>query len=146
LVLSGELAAVDRAADLAREAGAKAVVPLRISIASHSPLMQGAALKLAELLAVIPLREPQVPIAANITGQLLTTAEDVRRELAGQLTGPVEWTHSVAQMIESGVNTFVEIGPGQVLSRLIKRISRDVQATSLDDAKILALSARPAEG
>ena len=87
-----------------------------------------------------------MPIAANITGQLLTTAEDVRRELAGQLTGPVEWKRSVAQMIESGVNTFVEIGPGQVLSRLIKRISRDVQATSLDDAKILALSARPTEG
>jgi [acyl-carrier-protein] S-malonyltransferase len=139
LVLSGELPALDRAASLAREAGARAVVPLRISIASHSPLMQSAALKLAELIAAIPLKEPQVPIAANITGQLLTTAEDVRRELADQLTGPVEWTRSVRQMIENGVNTFVEIGPGQVLSRLIKRISRDVHATSLDDGTIAGL-------
>jgi len=139
LVLSGELAALDRATQLAREAGARAVVPLRITIASHSPLMQNAALKLAEILASIPLREPQVPIAANITGQLLTTAEEVRRELAEQLTGPVEWTRSVAQMVENGVNTFIEIGPGQVLSRLIKRISRDVQATSLDDGAIAAL-------
>jgi [acyl-carrier-protein] S-malonyltransferase len=139
LVLSGELPALDRAADLARGAGARAVVPLRISIASHSPLMQSAALKLAELIAALPLKEPQVPIAANITGQLLTTADDVRRELAEQLTGPVEWTRSVRQMIETGVNTFVEIGPGQVLSRLIKRISRDVHATSLDDGAIAGL-------
>lgn len=139
LVLSGELPALDRAAELARAAGARAVVPLRISIAAHSPLMQTAALKLAEVLAAIPLREPQVPIVANITGQLLTTAEDVRRELAVQLVGPVEWTRSVAQMIETGVNTFVEIGPGRVLSRLIQRISRDVEATSLDDGAIAAL-------
>jgi [acyl-carrier-protein] S-malonyltransferase len=139
LVLSGELAALDRAVELARDAGARAVVPLRISIASHSPLMQNAALKLAEVLAAIPLREPQVPIVANITGQLLTTAEEVRRELAGQLVGPVEWTRSVGHMIETGVSSFVEIGPGQVLSRLIKRISRDVHATSLDGASIAAL-------
>jgi [acyl-carrier-protein] S-malonyltransferase len=79
------------------------------------------------------------PAFAAAVGLLLTTAEDVRRELAGQLTGPVEWTRSVRQMIETGVNTFVEIGPGQVLSRLIKRISRDVHATSLDDGAIAGL-------
>ncbi len=139
LVLSGELDALDRAAHLARAAGARAVVPLRISLASHSPLMQNAALKLAAVLAAMPMRDAQVPIAANITGQLITTAEDVRRELSGQLVGPVEWTRSVAQMIESGVSAFVEIGPGQVLSRLIRRISRDVHTTSLDDSAIAAM-------
>src|SRR5207248_7934502 len=72
LVLSGELAALDRAVELARAAGARTVVPLRINIASHSPLMQGAALRLAEALAAIQLHDPQVPVAANITGQLLT--------------------------------------------------------------------------
>jgi [acyl-carrier-protein] S-malonyltransferase len=78
-------------------------------------------------------------VVANITGQILTTAEDIRRELYEHLLRPVEWTRSVGEMIEGGVDTFLEIGPGQVLSRLIKRISRDVRALSLGDAEISQL-------
>lgn len=139
MVISGELLALDRAVDLAREAGAKSVVPLRISIASHSPLMQQAALQLAELIASLQLRDPVTPMVANIQGKILITAEDIRQHMAAQLCLPVEWTHSVRGMIESGVETFVEIGPGKVLSRLIRRISRDVRAMALGDDEVARL-------
>lgn len=138
-VLSGARAALDRAVEMAKERGAQSVVPLRISIASHSPLMQRAALQLAELLAHIRLRDPSMPVVANIQGQILTTAEEIRRELAEQICRPVEWTRSIRQMVENGADTFVEIGPGQVLSRLIKRINRDVQAHSLNEKQIAKL-------
>jgi [acyl-carrier-protein] S-malonyltransferase len=139
VVISGELPALDHAVELARERGARAVVPLRISIASHSPLMQQAALQLAEIIAALNLRDPATPIVANIQGQILTTAEDIRQHLADQLCKPVEWTRSVREMMESGVDTFYEIGPGQVLSRLIQRISRDVRALTMGDSDIAKL-------
>ncbi len=141
LVISGDLAALDRAIVLVKERGARTVVPLRISIASHSPLMQQAAAKLAELIDRSPIREPQVPVVANIAGQVLTSAEQIRDELAAQMVAPVEWVGSVRQMVASGVDTFVEIGPGQVLSRLIKRISHDVRAVSLSDIGAATLGA-----
>ena len=139
MVISGELPALDRAVELARERGARAVVPLRISIASHSPLMQQAALQLAGVIAALELRDPVTPMVANIQGRILTTAEDIRQHMVTQLTLPVEWTHSVREMIESGVDTFVEIGPGQVLSRLIRKISRDVRAMALGDTDLSKL-------
>jgi [acyl-carrier-protein] S-malonyltransferase len=139
MVISGELPALDRAVELARERGARAVVPLRITIASHSPLMQQAALQLANVLASIELRDPVTPMMASIQGRILTTAEDIRQHMVTQLELPVEWTHSVREMIESGVDTFVEIGPGQVLSRLIRKISRDVRAMALGDTELSKL-------
>ena len=139
MVISGELPALDRAVELARERGARAVVPLRISIASHSPLMQQAALQLAGVIAALELRDPVTPMVANIQGRILTTAEDIRQHMVTQLELPVEWTHSVREMIESGVDTFVEIGPGQVLSRLIRKISRDVRAMALGDTELSKL-------
>jgi [acyl-carrier-protein] S-malonyltransferase len=137
-VISGELPALERAVELARAQGARAVV-LPISIASHSPLMQRAAVVFAEVLGTIQMRDPEIPVVANITGQILTTAEDIRRELHDHLLRPVEWTRSVGEMMEQGVDTFLEIGPGQVLSRLIRRINRDVRALSLGDAEISSL-------
>jgi [acyl-carrier-protein] S-malonyltransferase len=134
MVISGELPALDRAVELARERGARAVVPLRISIASHSPLMQQAALQLASVIAALELRDPVTPMVANIQGRILTTAEDIRLHMVEQLMLPVEWTHSVRGMIERGVDTYVEIGPGQVLSRLIRKISRDVRAMAMGDS------------
>jgi [acyl-carrier-protein] S-malonyltransferase len=137
-VISGELPAIERAVELARARGGKAFI-LPISIASHSPLMQKAAVLFAELLANIQMRDPEIPIVANITGQILTSAEEIRRELHDHLLRPVEWSRSVGEMIENGVDTFLEIGPGQVLSRLIQRISHDVSARSLGDADIAKL-------
>jgi [acyl-carrier-protein] S-malonyltransferase len=144
-VISGERAALDRAIELIRAAGARTVVPLRISIASHSPLMQQAAARLAEIIDRSPLHDPQVPIVTNIAGQVRTSADHIRSELASQMVAPVEWVGSVREMVAHGVDTFVEIGPGQVLSRLIKRISGDVKAVSLNDA-VVALLGTPDRG
>jgi len=141
-VISGELLALDRAVELLKESGARRVFPLRISIASHSPLMQQAALRLAEIIDRSPLRDPQVPVVTNLAGQVRTNAEHIRGELASQMVAPVEWVGSVRQMVESGVDTFVEIGPGEVLSRLIRRISSDVKAISLNDAVVALLGPR----
>jgi [acyl-carrier-protein] S-malonyltransferase len=142
-VISGERAALDRAIELIHEGSVRAtVVPLRISIASHSPLMQHAALRLAEIIDRSPLRDPQVPVVTNIAGQVRTSAEHIRGELAAQMVAPVEWVGSVREMVANGVDTFVEIGPGQVLSRLIRRISGDVKAISLNDAVVALLGPR----
>ncbi len=138
-VISGAREALDVAIELAKVHGARTVVPLRISIASHSPLMQQAAAKLAELIDRSPLRDPQVPVVANIAGQVLTSAEHIREELATQMLAPVEWVGAVREMVSNGVDTFVEVGPGQVLSRLIKRISSDVKAVSLNDTLLAKL-------
>jgi [acyl-carrier-protein] S-malonyltransferase len=141
-VLSGEVGALQRAMALAREQGAQRVVRLAISIASHSPLMQRAATQFAVLVRSLPLREPRMPIVANITGQLLETADQVRAELIDHLLRPVEWSRSVLEMISQGTTTFVEIGPGQVLSGLIRRINHEVRVLTFNDREIARLSAQ----
>jgi [acyl-carrier-protein] S-malonyltransferase len=142
-VISGDLAALNRAIELITGAGgARRVFPLRISIASHSPLMQQAALRLAEIIDRSPLRDPQVPVVTNLAGQVRTSAENIRAELSSQMVAPVEWVGSVREMVANGVDTFVEIGPGEVLSRLIRRISSDVKAISLNDAVVALLGPR----
>ncbi len=128
VVISGEEGALERAIELVKQRGARRVVRLNITIASHSPLMQRASVQLAELLGNFQIKDPEVPIVANVAGRLLTTADEVRRELAEQTHRPVEWVNAVRQMIEGGASTFVEIGPGRALSGLIKRIAKDVEA------------------
>ena len=145
LVLSGEPAALERAAELARARGATRVVRLPISIASHSPLMARAAAQFAELVARLPLRQPRVPVVANITGQILTSADEVRRELADHILKPVQWTSSVIEMVRRGSAEFLEIGPGQVLSGLIRRISAEVQVITLNDREIARALAQPSD-
>jgi [acyl-carrier-protein] S-malonyltransferase len=135
-VLSGEIAALDRAAELARLAGAARVVRLPITIASHSPLMARAAAQFGEIIAHLPLRQPRIPIVANITGQILTSAEDIRKELADHILKPVQWTASVVEMVARGRLEFLEIGPGQVLSGLIRRISHDADVVTLNDREV----------
>lgn len=129
-VISGELPALLHAMELAKERGARKVTRLPISIASHSPLMQRAAAQFAELVSNLRLGEPQIPVVANITGGLLTNAEDIRREMAAHITGPVQWTKSVREMVSGGASTFVELGPRKVLTGLIGRISPNVETLS----------------
>lgn len=143
-VISGEINALLHAMDLAKQEGARKVARLKISIASHSPLMSKVATGLTEMVANMTLRDPEVPIVANIGGQVLSTAEDIRRELAEQVCKPVEWSRSVLEMINGGGRTFVEIGPGHVLSSLIRRINAEVQAVTVKDfslAQLLPVSA-----
>jgi len=136
IVLSGESAALDRAAELARARGAARVVRLPISIASHSPLMARAAAQFGEIVARLPLRQPRIPVVANITGQILTSADDIRKELADHILKPVQWTSSVVEMLARGSAEFLEIGPGQVLSGLIRRISQEAHVVTLNDREV----------
>jgi [acyl-carrier-protein] S-malonyltransferase len=140
-VISGEVGALLRAMELAREAGARRVARLKISIASHSPLMQQAATQLSERLASIHLREPRIPVVANITGQVLHSANEIKRELGEQLCKPVQWTRSVLEMTNNGSHTFIEIGPGNVLSGLIRRIDSSVQVHNSRDVDVQTISA-----
>ncbi len=132
-VISGEIAALLRAMELAKEAGAKRVARLGISIASHSPLMARASAGLSDIMSRLPLHAPQIPVVANVTGTAMLSVEDVRQELAHHVERPVNWTRSVMEMVNSGATTFIEVGPGQVLSGLIRRINRDVTTLSLSD-------------
>lgn len=132
-VISGDNVALQRAMELAKERGARRAVRLDISIASHSPLMERASQQLNELASRIHLRDPDIPIIANITGQMVTTAEDIRKEIAQHVVRPVQWTGSVREMVNSGVNTFLEVGPGNVLGGLIRRIRSDVEVITIKD-------------
>ncbi|MBC8076554.1 MAG: ACP S-malonyltransferase, partial [Chloroflexales bacterium] len=132
-VLSGEIAALQRAMDLARAQGARLVQRLAVTIASHSPLMQQASQRFSHVVGQLTLRPPEVPLLSNVTAQALTSVDELRHELSAQLILPVQWTRSVQTAVAHGVDTFVELGPRQVLSGLIKRISRNVQSISLND-------------
>ncbi len=140
-VLSGEVAALQRAMDLAKARGARLVQRLAVSIASHSPLMQQASQHFNELISRINFRTPQVPLIANISAQALTTVDELRAELSEQLTRPVQWTRSVQAMVSEGVDTIVEIGPKQVLSGLIKRITPEARPVTLTDVDVVRLLA-----
>lgn len=137
-VLSGERRALDLAMNLARERGARRVMPLPVSAAFHSPVMAPAGAGLAAALSEADLHDPALPIISNISAEPLTTAAALRDELAHQLAAPVQWTRSVEFLIGQGVTTFVEIGPGQVLSGLIKRIAKGVVTLSIAGAADVA--------
>jgi [acyl-carrier-protein] S-malonyltransferase len=124
IVISGAQRALAIAMELARERGARKVVPLAVSGAFHSPVMAPAAVGLAAAVAAAPLRDAQVPVIANISAQPLTQAADIRAELAQQIESPVQWTRSIEYMAAEGISTVVEVGAGQVLAGLIKRIAR----------------------
>lgn len=141
IVISGERQALDLAMELARERGAKRVVPLAVSGAFHSPVMAPAAAGLARAVAAAPLTDARVPLVANITAAPITVAADLREELAQQIAAPVQWTRSISRLVEDGVTTFVEIGAGQVLSGLIKRIARGATTLSVASAADVAPAA-----
>lgn len=131
LVISGDKAGMEKAMAALSKAGAKKVVPLAVSIASHSPLMQPAAEKLRAALDATQILPPQVPLIANTSATPLTDAAAIRDELAAQLTGSVRWTASMQWALAQGVSRFVEIGSGEVLRDLMKRIDRNAERLSI---------------
>jgi len=133
IVISGSKEALACAIDLAKAKGARRVVPLQVSGAFHSTLMQPTIEGMSEAISKVNFRTPEVPIVVNSTAQPVTTAEGVKEELLRQLCNCVQWQPSVEYMVEEGVSTFIEIGPGQVLSGLIKRISNKVQVLNMSD-------------
>jgi [acyl-carrier-protein] S-malonyltransferase len=139
LVISGEQANLARAAELAKAKGAKRVIPLPVSAPFHTPLMQSAVDGLAPLLSSIPFRNALPPVVANTTAEPLSSDQELRAELLRQLTASVQWQHSVEYMAKAGVDTFVEIGPGEVLTGLIKRIAPEAKTMNIGDAPSLGL-------
>ena len=127
LVISGDQEALAEAMRLAEAAGARKVVRLPISIAAHSALMGSAAAEFAQAVDATPIAPPNIPIIGNVTARPLTTPDDIRAELKAQLTASVRWTESVTHLVQQGVDTFVEVGPGDVLLGLVKRIERSAK-------------------
>lgn len=137
LVISGAVANVAKASEMADARGAKRCIPLPVSGAFHSPLMQPAVEGMALVLADLVFHEPDVPIVANTTAKPLIRAEEIKAELLSQLCNSVQWQRSVERMIADGVSRFIEIGPGKVLTGLIKRINSDVETVNISDVPAL---------
>lgn len=135
IVISGAKDKVSKAADLAQARGASRVIPLRVSGAFHTRLMQPAVDGMSQILPKLTFQDPTVPIIANTTAQPLTTGEQLKEELLRQLCNSVQWQRSVECMIDNGVSRFIEIGPGKVLTGLIRRINRDVETLNIGDAE-----------
>jgi [acyl-carrier-protein] S-malonyltransferase len=133
VVISGDSEALSRAIDLLQEKGGRRIIRLAVSIAAHSPLMAAVVGDFRAAVDATPIDLPQVPVVANISARPLLAIDEVRDELAGQLTWPVRWTASVQWMVEQGAGKFVEIGPKDVLSKLVQRIDRGVEVLSVGD-------------
>ncbi len=130
VVISGKKASVETAGAKIKEAGAKRVIPLAVSAPFHCPLMQPAADNLKAELDKIEVKDAQIPVVANVTANYVTKASEIRDLLIKQVTSPVLWEDSVKKMLEQGINTFVEVGSGKVLSGLIKKTDRSVATKS----------------
>jgi [acyl-carrier-protein] S-malonyltransferase len=131
IVIGGEHDAVSRAMDLARARGARKIVPLNVSAAFHSSLMRAISADMATAVSRLEFADPAIPIVANCTGEAIQTGEAVKHELMQQLSTAVQWRRSVDTMLKAGISTFVEIGPGRVLSGLIRQIDRSAQLLNI---------------
>jgi [acyl-carrier-protein] S-malonyltransferase len=133
VVVSGDRRAVEAGAETAKQLGAKRAIVLPVSVAAHSPLMAEAAEGMRETLAGIAFEDPATTLLANADATPITTGEAARAELVDHLTAGVDWVAAIDRMTASGVTTFVEVGPGKVLSGLIKRIAPEAEIVSADD-------------
>lgn len=133
IAISGAQENLTKAAALAEARGASRCIVLQVSGAFHTPLMQSAAQGIAEIIAGLSFNNPAVPIIANTTAEPLTDAGQVKAELLRQLCNSVRWRRSIEYMISNGVSTFIEIGPGKVLTGLTKRINKDVKTMNMGD-------------
>ena len=134
VVIAGHVKAVERAVALATEAGARKAMMLPVSVPSHCALMKPAAEKLAVELQSVELKAPEVTIVHNVTADICSDPEQIRRNLVEQLYSPVRWVETINRFNESGVTRYVECGPGKVLAGLNKRIVRRVPVTNLESA------------
>ncbi len=149
VVLSGATAALQAAVELARQRGVRRALPLNVSGAFHSPLMAGAAERLAALLDAADVRDAAVPVACNVDGAAVRDAPSLRDRLRLQLTAAVRWTDCVATLVGLGAATLVEVGPGSILTGLAKRIAPEVRAVAvatLDEAGALGERVGAAHG
>lgn len=130
LVISGSIAGVDKACVLLTEAGAKRALKLNVGGAFHSPLMEPAKVELQAAIEATEIHTPKCPIYQNIDAKPYTSPTDIKANLIAQLTGAVRWTQTVQHMLEDGAKAFVEVGPGNVLQGLIKKVDRKIPTSS----------------
>jgi [acyl-carrier-protein] S-malonyltransferase len=133
VVVSGERAAIEASAEIAKSLGARKAIVLPVSVAAHSPLMAEADEGMRAVIADVAFADPTIPLLANADARPLATGDACRAELIDHLTAGVDWVRAVEGMAAAGVTTFIEVGPGRVLSGLIKRIAPDAEAVPLDD-------------
>ncbi|HZT42691.1 MAG TPA: ACP S-malonyltransferase [Chthonomonadaceae bacterium] len=137
MVLSGTPEAVEKAGEIAREKGAKRVIPLSVSGAFHSPLMVSAGDALFTHLSHTAFRKPEVPVVSNVTARYVEMPDDLMGGLTRQVSGSVRWEESMQLLLQDGVDTFIELGCGDVLTGLIRRMDKSVHALSVQDADSL---------
>jgi len=135
IVISGARGKLERAMEMVKDKGAYRAIPLQVSGAFHTELMQPAVDGMAEIMATLKFNDPAIPIIGNTTAKPLTTAQAVKDELLNQLCNCVQWQRSIEYMVNGGVTDFIEIGPGRVLAGLIKRIDRNVNIINIGDVE-----------
>ncbi len=132
IAISGEKAAVDKACELLKEAGAKRCVPLNVSGPFHSPMLKGAGEKLLEELKDVVIHDIAIPYVTNVTGDFVKDKNAVKDLLSAQVSSSVKWIQCVEAMLADGVDTFIEIGPGKTLSSFVKKINKEVTIINVD--------------
>jgi [acyl-carrier-protein] S-malonyltransferase len=132
LVISGSVEAVNEACELAKEKGAKRALVLPVGGAFHSPLMEPAKEELAKAIEETEFKTPTCPVYQNVTTTAVSDPAEIKKNLISQLTSPVKWTQSVVQMIADGASEFIEVGPGKVLSGLVKKVDRKMPVSSAE--------------
>ncbi len=138
IVIAGEKRAVEKAIELAKAAGAKKVVPLSVSVPSHCGMMKQAGEQLARELEKAAINDLRMPIVNNADAKFLRTASELRPSLVRQISSPLYWEDSIRNMAAEGYDTFIEIGPGKVLSGLVKRIIKDAKILNVEDQKSMS--------
>lgn len=132
IAISGEKAAVEKACELLKEAGAKRCIPLNVSGPFHSPMLRGAGEKLAKELEHVTIHDIAIPYVTNVTGDFVKDSGEVKDLLAAQVSNSVKWIQCVEAMLADGVDTFIEIGPGRTLSSFVKKINKEVTIVNVD--------------
>lgn len=140
IVISGTAEGVEKASLLAKENGAKRAIPLEVSGPFHSQLMEPAASNLKLVLSELSFHNAEIPVIANVTAQPVTNPSEIKELLVQQLYSPVQWEESIRTMISHGVNTFIEIGPGKVLTGLVKKIDRSVMTLAVSDIESIEVA------
>lgn len=133
IAVSGEVAAVEKCCEIAKEKGAKRAVKLAVSAPFHCSMLTGAGEKLAKELESVEVKDMNIPVITNVTADYVASKEDIKPYLIKQVSSSVLWEDTIRKMIADGVDTFVEVGPGKALSGFIKKVSRDVKVFNVED-------------
>ena len=137
IVISGEVEAVQRASEALKEKGVKRVIPLKVSGPFHSKMLEKAGEQLSSVLAQVEIKKPEVPYVANVNAEIITEAAPIRELLSKQVASSVRFEQSIERLIEEGVTTWVEIGPGKTLSGFVKKINRGAQVIHIEKVEDL---------